>query len=310
MNSIKYTIIIPHYNIPNLLRRCLSSIPLNKQIQVIIVDDCSPVNAQKDLENIKKEFTSFEYYTTIKNGGSGKARNIGLSKAKGQYIIFVDADDILCNNAFEIWEQSVNPKSEIIYFLFDCKKEDTLYPSHHMDKRNNSIKRLSKNPKQLEKWLRYTYTEPWGKIFNHYFIKKNSIQFQETIVANDYMFSIKTGLLAKNIEFIEKPFYCYLIRNNSLSNNQLQNKDKILSRLEVYHDVQQIFIKNHIKLRPFDRFLRWLISTQSLDTTEISSIKNKYHLTKSKMIYSYFISSLYTLTQKLFEKLNSPYSGI
>jgi glycosyltransferase involved in cell wall biosynthesis len=97
---IDYTIIIPHYNIPRLLRRLLRTIPQREDLQVIVVDDCSPKEALDEMAVLQTEFQNVEWYSTGTNGGGGKARNIGLQHAKGKYLIFADADDFF-NLCFE-----------------------------------------------------------------------------------------------------------------------------------------------------------------------------------------------------------------
>lgn len=79
-----YTLIIPHYNIPYLLQRLLKTVPQRIDLQVIIVDDCSTKDLDK-LNQLKIDFKEIEWYSTGTNGGGGKARNVGLSHAKGQY---------------------------------------------------------------------------------------------------------------------------------------------------------------------------------------------------------------------------------
>ena len=67
---VNYTIIIPHHNIPNLLRRCLHSIPLRDDVQIIVVDDCSDEIYKSELLSLEKEFISvYFYYSDICKGG-------------------------------------------------------------------------------------------------------------------------------------------------------------------------------------------------------------------------------------------------
>lgn len=95
---IKYTIIIPHHNIPELLKRCIDSIPNNPEIQIIVVDDNS-----KDGDNYLKKYSFLNrdnllFISTKEGRGAGYARNIGLSKARGKWLLFADADDFFTNN--------------------------------------------------------------------------------------------------------------------------------------------------------------------------------------------------------------------
>ena len=87
-----YSIIIPHYDIPDLLMRCLKSIPVSEDIQVIVVDDNSP-DADTYLERYPELSRPYlEFTRTTKGGGAGYARNVGLDHAKGKWLLFADSD--------------------------------------------------------------------------------------------------------------------------------------------------------------------------------------------------------------------------
>src|SRR5574344_79438 len=94
---INFSIIIPHKNSPELLQRCLASIPQREDIQIIIVDD----NSESSIVNFcsfpgtERKDTEIIYLKESK--GAGYARNRGLSRAKGEWILFADADDYYTN---------------------------------------------------------------------------------------------------------------------------------------------------------------------------------------------------------------------
>ena len=92
-DRINYSIIIPHRNIPLLLRRCLDSIQRRMDIQIIVVDDNSDPG-QVDFEHFPGlDEPCVEVYFTKEGKGAGYARNIGLKHAKGKWLLFADADD-------------------------------------------------------------------------------------------------------------------------------------------------------------------------------------------------------------------------
>lgn len=78
----QYSIIIPHFNSPHKLRRLLLSIPERDDLQIVVVDDTS-TKMISEFEALKHEFSYVEFYSTVINGGGGKARNIGLDHATG-----------------------------------------------------------------------------------------------------------------------------------------------------------------------------------------------------------------------------------
>ena len=68
-----YSFIIPHYNIPELLERCLNSIPEREDVEVLVVDDCSPEDCQEKLRQLEQRFPRVTFLSTGKNGGAGRA---------------------------------------------------------------------------------------------------------------------------------------------------------------------------------------------------------------------------------------------
>ena len=88
-----FSIIIPHKEIPDLLMRCLQSIPVSEDIQVIVVDDNS-ADADTYLERYPELLRPYlEFIRTTKGGGAGYARNVGLEHDKGRWLLCADADE-------------------------------------------------------------------------------------------------------------------------------------------------------------------------------------------------------------------------
>ena len=99
---INYSIIIPHHNIPKLLIRCLASIPNRKDTEIIIIDDNSSAEIV-DFDNFPgKERENTKIFFSKVNGGGGYARNIGVQMAKGDKLIFADADDFFNDNLSDL----------------------------------------------------------------------------------------------------------------------------------------------------------------------------------------------------------------
>jgi len=90
---LNYSIIIPHKDIPDLLQRCLDSIPVRDDVEVIVVDDNSDPR-KVDFEHFPQwKGKDYHYFLTKEGKGAGYARNVGLDHAQGRWIIFADADD-------------------------------------------------------------------------------------------------------------------------------------------------------------------------------------------------------------------------
>jgi len=246
-----YSIIIPHHNIPHLLKRCLDSIPRREDIQIIIIDDNSD-SAKVDFKKFPGlEDPKVHLIFSKKGKGAGAARNEGLEVAKGKWLIFVDSDDFLTENALNIWDRYLTSDFDIVYSMVTSVDCETLQLSDRHLEKENSYRKYKESKDKLSLWLRYSYTEPWGKLIKREFIIKNNIKFQESKVANDFLFSIKSGYYANRITFCEDMFYKYTVRSGSLSNNQYDSKEKVYSRLEVYYTVEKFAKVHGIGIRPF-----------------------------------------------------------
>ena len=126
---MNYSIIIPHKNTPELLRRCIKSIPQRDDLEIIIVDD-----------NSSKEIVDFDNFpglnrknTTVifnKEGkGAGNARNIAIPKTNGKYVIFADSDDFFNDYFIDILNDYCNKDFDIVYFTFYNERKCKLVQS-------------------------------------------------------------------------------------------------------------------------------------------------------------------------------------
>jgi len=140
MNSrYKYSFIIPHRDIPQLLLRCLDSIPRREDVQIIVVDDVSsPEIVDKYFSDIEKD-ESVQLIKLEKSNGAGYARNVGLAQAHGEWIVFADADDFFEEGLLDKLDGHSSDAADIIYFRAKSVYSESLQPSHKLDKRNQYI---------------------------------------------------------------------------------------------------------------------------------------------------------------------------
>ena len=233
---INYSIIIPHYNTPDLLERCLKSIPQRKDVQVIVVDDNSPGNECYLTTIGELSRPGIEYYVTTDGKGAGHARNIGLSYAKGKWIIFADSDDFFVENFSVMLNEYIDDSNDLVYFnirVCDCYDTTKEYCSG----KEILFKRYELTGDDM--CFRISYTEPWGKLIKHKLLVDNEITFQETRANNDLLFSIKTGVLAKTVRIDKRPLYWYVIRMGSLGHqNKPEPYEKITDRVRAWNSTQ------------------------------------------------------------------------
>lgn len=238
--SIRFSIIIPHYNDLVGVTRLLESIPNNDEIEVLIIDDNSAGMADA-LKELTQQFAFELYFNTSGNKGAGACRNIGLNHAKGKWLIFADADDFFVEKAFDIIVQSVDEVKEntvdVVYFSPTSIYTDTGELANRHIPYESLVKDYltNKNPA-----IRFQYFVPWSKVVRAEFVRQQALQFDEVIASNDVMFGAKVGILAKNISVSSETIYCVTRQKGSLTtqtNRLVRNtRLKVLIRYNEYLD--------------------------------------------------------------------------
>ena len=243
MADVKFSIIIPHYDIPDLLMRCLKSIPVSEDIQVIVVDDNSP-DADTYLEKYPELFRPYlEFIRAPKNGGAGYARNIGLNHAKGKWLLFADADDFFVDDMYEIICSYADSDADLIYF----KNKAVLSENTSIEtKRGSYINRIiDQFLADGDEWpVRAQVYEPWGKMVKRSLIVKNNILFDETKYANDSYCSMLIGYYTDSIKVYDRILYVVTARPNSLKSNFCSKPGELKIRAEVAFRRDKFMFRN------------------------------------------------------------------
>lgn len=231
MNNYKYSIIIPHKNIPDLLIRCVASIPQRDDVQVIVVDDNSdPTIVDFDNFPIKNSENTIVVLNKT-NRGTGGARNIGIEKASGEKIIIIDADDFFNCCFDEVLDEYKEDTSDIVFFNASSCDSKTYVNHFRASLINELIEGYKNNPNLYEYYLRYEYGATWGKMIKKDLIINNKIQFQESIVNNDVRFSYTIGHIAKSVKVDQRAIYCVTYRPSSIT--YTMNDEKLLTQMHI-----------------------------------------------------------------------------
>ena len=210
-----FSIIIPHRNIPDLLMRCLRTIPISEDIQVIVVDDNS-ADADQYLEKYPELSRPYlEFIPTTKGGGAGYARNVGLEHAKGKWLIFADADDFFADGMQDIFYSHADSEADIIFLR---KKNVSSTDIHHELTDQVYLDRIMDIYFQDgDEWpLRTSFYVPYAKMIRRELIEEEDIYFDEVMYANDCYFSVCAGYYAKKIEAFNEVVYFKTQRKDHL----------------------------------------------------------------------------------------------
>lgn len=220
---MKYSIIVPIYNVEPYLRDCLESILSQSfnDYEVICVNDASTDSSLKILQSYAQKYEEIKIINNPVNGGLSFSRNCGIKNAVGEYILFVDSDDMLCPGALRtLSEETSRFDTDIIYFNMIVKDEgqwakaqikspqkqckcDGIYTGQEL------FVKLYQNEQII--------VEAWRQLFSKKFIDENQLYFYEGILHEDLLFSVVCAMKAQQVRYLEKELYIYRRRDGSIS---------------------------------------------------------------------------------------------
>lgn len=240
------SIIIPAYNAERTIRSTLDSIKTTRcildKVELIIINDGSTDRTICVIDDwLKKNETLNICILNTENGGVSNARNLGLNKAKGEFVLFVDADDTLSENYLCNVLETLNDKFEFYYT--PLIKKDKKQNIKNMDKYVNNQDYID-----IENHIT-------GKIVNRNKIEELNLRFNEDInVGEDLLFLHIILENVKEIKKIENTYYHYLENTDSImstvsTKTMINNQIKVINelKLNLTNDlmiVEYLMIKN------------------------------------------------------------------
>ncbi len=248
---MKLSIIIPYYNSADSIKELIESVLCEADgVQLIIVDDNSTKDCD-EFEKIKNEYKGrVEFYINDSGvKGAGAARNIGLSHAVGEWLLFADADDKFLPGWYSAVREYEDKEYDIVYFnpTSYMPETDTVGTRHeYYEKYVKDF--VKKQGLDEERYLRYFFIVPWSKLYRAEMVKEHNISFDEVMYSNDVMFSIKTGTYAKTIWADSRNIYCVVEKAGTLTQNMSEESWGI--RHEVFSR-RNLFLREHLNRNDF-----------------------------------------------------------
>lgn len=261
MSTINYSIIIPHKNSANLLQYCLDSIPVRDDVQVIVVDDNSDV-AKVDFDHFPRwQGKNYETCFTKEGKGAGYARNVGMEHAVGKWLVFVDADDFMTEDADRIFEENKDADADIVFFRHRAvMQNDHDVVSDRLNYYGNMIEEYVDS--HIEWKLRIWSFIPVCKFVRRSMVEHYHIRFDEVKYSNDCFFSARSGIKAKKILVRNDVFYVVTESRNSLTSSFCTKPGELECRAEVFFRVVSMANENSYPIdeKQMYRYLRRLFS--------------------------------------------------
>ncbi|WP_408071383.1 glycosyltransferase [Butyrivibrio sp. JL13D10] len=227
-NNPKVSIIVPVYNVENYLEKCLDTLTGQtlKDIEILAVNDGSTDSSLSILEKYSKKDSRITILNK-ENGGLSDARNFAFSHINGEYVGFIDSDDFVDLNMYEIMHKTaIAEGAEVVecnlHHTYD-NTEDTEIGKHITDK-----KEILMNGRSVV----------WNKIYKADWLLSTGVQFPKGLIYEDVNFYSKLVPFINKICYVDDPFVHYVQRSSSINNHQTLRTMQIL---EVLDDIYSFY---------------------------------------------------------------------
>lgn len=217
----KFSLIIPAYNVEKYIKKCLDSV-LNQtynNYEIIIINDGSTDNTSKILESYKSNKKI--KIINQENKGLSSARNMGVSNAKGDYILFIDSDDFIEKELLETLNKTIKDEDLIRFQIRTLDETNKIIKEYKEETFNNlnGIEAFNKLSKYnlVELAVCYAYKKET--------FLKNNYRFEEKTYHEDFGLIPYIIISSKKVTSINYIGYNYLQRKNSIMNNTEYEKE-------------------------------------------------------------------------------------
>jgi len=245
--NYKISIIVPTHNSEKHLDRTLGSVLKQtidlKNVEIVMVDDCSTDSTKKIIDNYDDKYDNFvAVHLTENSGFPGKPRNIGMEMSHGEYLMFLDHDDFYTKDICEVLYSKITAEdADIVSCRYmELRDDKTLIKSR--DVFEDDVTEINVKSIDEEKRLFLTPPSIWTKIFKKSFIQENNILFPEDTLAEDVTFMTQVYLKAIRIIYLNNYFgYHYSIRDQEDKSTIFTRSKKLLmAMLKGYNNIYNI----------------------------------------------------------------------
>ena len=245
-DDILVSIIVPVFNVEEYLDNCISSIVCQtyKNIEILLIDDGSTDNSANICDQWKEKDKRIKVWHK-ENSGISAVRNMGIKFCNGEYLLFVDSDDIVHEKYVEVLLNSLFENNcEMAMINWIDKFSDGSERKHEFSTLNKLLNR--------EEFLDHIEDKNsykgmvWNKIFSKKIIEENNIYFDEKIFyAEDFLFVVRYASKIEKIYYeFDEHLYYYFSRNGSATRTEFNYKKATF--LNIFDELIEIFQSNNV----------------------------------------------------------------
>lgn len=251
MNPI-ISAIIPVYNSEQYLRACIDSVlgQFFNDFELLLVNDGSTDSSGKICDEYALKDARVRVFHK-ENGGASSARNLGIENACGEWICFIDSDDKISHNYFNLFKTDL-PYSDIIFVGIDKIDQNKVIS------RVRFIDEMMETSDFLNKYTLFSrFAGPVGKFYKATIIQQNQLQFNEKIHnGEDGLFNLSFLVKSQKVYFDNDSIYYYLKRENSLSSRKIN----LLEGEQLYNAYLEVMELNSFSHKDISRHMQYVVA--------------------------------------------------
>jgi exopolysaccharide biosynthesis predicted pyruvyltransferase EpsI/glycosyltransferase involved in cell wall biosynthesis len=221
----KVSVIIPIYNVEDYLEDCLNSVVFQSlsMVEIICVNDGSTDKSGEILDRFAQIYDNIRVINQ-ENQGLSCARNCGLKVARGEYVYFLDSDDMLGENVLsEMYEYSKTNNLDILYFdattVYENTKMQNRFPYYQSAySRSKSYGVFAQGQELMKEFVDNNeyYASVCLQLIRRKYLEDKSLSFYPHILHEDELFTFQSMFLAERVGHLAAPYFIRCIRNNSI----------------------------------------------------------------------------------------------
>lgn len=239
---MRFSIIIPVYNVEKYIGRCMETVMGQsfRDYEVIVVDDETPDNSMKIVEEYAERYPGQIHMIHQKNTRQGGARNRGVREAKGEYILFVDSDDYVSTDMLKIADEKLrqNPCDILVFQHMSVTEDEKPLTTGSFGSLTPGVY----NPKETTELVKLS-CEPWRKAFLRTFYVNSGVEFPEKILYED---TVTRVLMAKADKVVLCNDILYYYVQSSNSSIRRKPSERMLDILTVCDMVIGLFQRDQL----------------------------------------------------------------
>ncbi|BAK44101.1 glycosyltransferase [Eggerthella sp. YY7918] len=264
MSSPSISVIVPVYNVEKYLQSCIDSLVNQtfKEIEFIFVNDSSPDNSLELLYKNERQYPNLiQVINSKENMRQGGARNLGLRAARGKYIGFVDPDDLIAPDMYEVLYEAIREQGSDVAFVQHTSVHEKSGLSHIRD--TNEVKKpliewsdklIALNNKTLNDAMRadlmcYPIGGVWCGLWKKALIMDNKVFFPEHMRYEDNYWGALVKCYVSKVAFVNSIKYYYRLNPNSTTHlkNASHHFDRLLIENMLLDEVKRrnLFYRYH-----------------------------------------------------------------